>query len=155
MTGGNLWTKTIVVGALFLDLSKAFDMINHELLLKKMRLEFGVVGRAEEWFRSYLSGRRQRVCVGQATSPWMTPRFGVPQGSILGPLMFILFVNALPKAVKHCSTNMYADDTTIYTAAETTEQALETLSIDANSTMDWYRQNKLIVNVEKTPYGDR
>lgn len=148
------WRKSVdqdyVVGALFLDLSKAFDMINHELLLKKMRLEFGVVGRAEEWFRSYLSGRRQRVCVGQATSPWMTPRFGVPQGSILGPLMFILFVNALPKAVKHCSTNMYADDTTIYTAAETTEQALETLSIDANSTMDWYRQNKLIVNVEKT-----
>ena len=64
--------------------------------------------------------------------------------------MFILFLNALPKAVKHCSTNMYVDDTTIYTAAETTEQALETLSIDANSTMDWYRQNKLIVNVEKT-----
>ena len=81
----------------------------------------------------------------------MTPRFGVPQGSILGPLMFILFVNALPKAVKHCSTNMYTDDTTIYTAAETTEQPLETLSIDANSTM---RYRKMEINEAKLVLQD-
>ena len=79
-----------IVGALFLDPSKAFDLIDHEPLLKKMRLEFGVQGNAEEWFRIYLCGRGQRVCVGQATLCWQTPRFGVPQGSIWGPLMFIL-----------------------------------------------------------------
>ena len=65
-----------IVGALFLDLSRAFGLIDHELLLKKMQLEFGAQGNAEEWwFRSYLSGRHQRVCVGQATSCWQTPRF--------------------------------------------------------------------------------
>ena len=113
-----------IVGALFLDLSKAFDTINHELLLKKMQLKFGVVGRAEEWFRTYLNGRHQRVRVQQATSSWQTPRYGVPQGSILGPLMFVLFVNDLPQAVKCSSINMYVDDTTLYTAARTLEQTL-------------------------------
>ena len=150
------WRKSIdedrVVGALFLDLSKAFDVINHELLLNKMQLEFGVVGKADEWFRNYLSGRRQRVCVGQETSPWMTPKFGVPQGSILGPLLFILFVNALPKSVNQCSLNMYADDTTLYTAAETADQAIETLRADAELTLAWFNQNRLIVNVKKTHF---
>ena len=141
-----------MVGALFLDLSKAFDMIDHELLLKKMRLEFGIVGKAQEWFQTYLSGRRQRVCVGQTVSPWLTPSFGVPQGSILGPLMFILFVNDLPKTIRRGSINMYADDTTLYTAAKTIEQTIEVLSTDAQSAMDWFRQKRLIVNLRKTHF---
>ena len=86
------WLKGVdnnhIVAALFLDLSKAFDMIDHKLLLRKMRLEFGVMGEAGDWFQAYLSGRRQRVCIGKVNSPWLIPRFGVPQGSILGPLMF-------------------------------------------------------------------
>ena len=71
-----------IVAALFLDLSKAFDMIDHKLLLRKMWLDFGVMGKVGDLFQAYLSGRRQRVCIGKLNSPWLIPRFGVPQGSI-------------------------------------------------------------------------
>ena len=115
-----------------------------------LRLEFGVMGEAGDWFQAYLSGRRQRVCIGKVNSPWLIPRFGVPQGSILEPLMFVLFVNDLPRTGRHGSINMYADDTTLYVEAETAEQAMEALGSDAQSTLDWYRQNRLIVNLKKT-----
>ena len=101
-----------------------------------LRLEFGVMGEAGDWFQAYLSGRRQRVCIGKVNSPWLIPRFGVPQGSILEPLMFVLFVNDLPRTGRHGSINMYADDTTLYVEAETAEQAMEALGSDAQSTLD-------------------
>ena len=69
-----------IVAALFLDLCKAFDMIDHKLLLRKMRLEFGVMGEAGDWFQAYLSGRRQRVCIGKVNSPWLILRFDTPDG---------------------------------------------------------------------------
>ena len=88
------WLKGVdndhIVAALFLDLSKAFDMIDHKLLLRKMQLEFGVMGEEKGWFQAYLSGRCQRVSIGKVNTPWLMPRYGVPQGSILGPLMFCL-----------------------------------------------------------------
>jgi len=131
-----------IVGALLLDLSKAFDLIDHELLLKKMQmqLDFGVHGNAEECFRIYLLWKVPRsIWVGQATSCWQTPRFGVPQGSILRLLMFIRFVNDLPQAIRRGSMNMYADDTTLHTAAKTIEETNDMLRTDAQSTLDWYK----------------
>ena len=139
-----------IVAALFLDFIKAFDMINHKLLLRKMWLEFGVMGEEEGWFQAYLSGRRQGVNIGKVNSPWLMPRYGVPQGSILGPLMFVPFVNDLPRTGRRGCINMYADDTTLYTEAKIAEQAVEALGSDAQSTFDWYRQNQLIVNLKKT-----
>ena len=86
------WRKAVdddkVVGAVFLDFSKAFDMVDHSLLLLKLAC-YGIGGKELQWFRKYLDGRRQRVCVGGARSEWTTIRRGVPQGSILGPLLFI------------------------------------------------------------------
>ena len=69
-----------------------------QFLLRKMWLEFGVMGEEEDWFQAYLSGRRQRVSIGKVNSPWLMPRYGVPQGSIL---MFVLFVNDLPRTGRH------------------------------------------------------
>ena len=77
-------------------------MVDHSLLLLKLAC-YAIGGKELQWFRKYLDGRRQRVCVGGARSEWTTIRRGVPQGSILGPLLFILHVNDLPQAVQHCS----------------------------------------------------
>ena len=90
------WRKALgdnkLVGAVMVDLSKAFDMINHSILLRKMD-SYGVRGKELRWFQDYLTGRRQRVCVGDEKSEWTNIRRGVPQGSILGPLLFTMYVN--------------------------------------------------------------
>ena len=89
------WRKAIdedkLVGSVMLDLSKAFDSVDHSILLQKLE-RYGVRGDELEWFKGYLYGRRQRVCVGEEKSAWSDVRRGVPQGSILGPLLFILSV---------------------------------------------------------------
>ena len=92
---------------MFLDLAKAFDCVNHEILLQKLRF-YGVVGTSYQWFASYLSGRSQWACYHSDSGDVIV---GVPQGSILGPLLFSLYVNDLPHAVLSSDVYQYADDT--------------------------------------------
>ena len=110
------WRKALdedkLVGSIMLDLSKAFDSVDHMILLRKLE-HYGVRGEERKWFEGYLDGRRQRVLVGNAKSCWNDVRRGVPQGSILGPLLFILYVNDLPNNIQYCRVRQYADDTTL------------------------------------------
>ena len=104
-----------IVGTVMIDLSKAFDIIDHPLLLKKLDA-YGVRGSELKWFTDYLSGRKQRVVMDGVLSVWKDIVKGVPQGSILGPLLFTIFVNDLPDTVEQCTVNLYADDSAIYTS---------------------------------------
>ena len=102
-----------IVGAMLIDLSKAFDSIDHNLLTAKLEA-YGVRDQEEEWFRSYLMHRQQRVVVGGAKSAWCEVVRGVLQGSILGRLLFTLFTNDLPNVIGNCSVDLCADDAAIY-----------------------------------------
>ena len=97
----------------FIDLKKAFDTVNHKLLLHKLE-HYGIRGVALDWFTSYLSNREQYVSVNGQTSDNQVISCGVPQGSVLGPLLFLLFINDLPNSSKVLSFFLFADDTNIY-----------------------------------------
>ena len=97
----------------FIDLQKAFDTVNHSILLKKLE-HYGIRGTVLDWFSSYLSNRKQFVSVNGATSDHTTITCGVPQGSVLGPLLFLLYINDLPNVSKVLSFYLFADDTNIY-----------------------------------------
>ena len=147
------WLSSInegkMVGAMFIDLQKAFDSIDHSILLEKLRI-YGCNQMSIEWFTSYLSDRQQQVKFNEASSSFQNIKLGVPQGSILGPLMFLLFINDLPLHLSHCKSDIYADDTTIYVEGKNLKDIEDLLNIDAASLYRWCIENSLTINVKKT-----
>ena len=117
-------------GVVFLDIRKAFDSIDHTILLQKMNDQFGIKNVELDWFKSYLTNREQACIVNGAMSSPKTIVCGVPQGSILGPLLFLLYINDLPECLEKTSPHLYADDTQISTSAKTIEELTENLNND-------------------------
>ena len=138
-----------LTGAVFLDLSKAFDMIDHSLLQIKLTA-LGVRGRALAWFNNYLSGRTQSVNVNGTYSDTVDLSLGVPQGSVLGPLLFIVFINDLPSVVYFCKIVLYADDTALFFADRNIQTIQTALQEDLNAMGEWFSLNRLLVNCDKT-----
>ncbi len=138
-----------VVGAIFLDLKKAFDTVDHQILICKLA-NFNLSPNVLNWMQSYLTGRVQCVRVGSATSPFLSNEMGVPQGSILGPLLFSLYINDLPSVCTGCDVQMYADDTVIYVHAKTKEQAASKLGAIMINVNKWLNDSNLVLNVKKT-----
>ena len=105
--------------SIFMDLSKAFDTLNHEILLKKLQY-YGINGTALHWFSSYLINRKQYVELNNTSSTISTLNIGVPQGSILGPLLFLIYINDMPNASNAFKFILYADDSTLFSTIEYT-----------------------------------
>ena len=137
--------------SVYLDLSKAFDTINHSILLRKLE-HYGVRGKAHEWFKSYLSQRNQYVYYKNHKSESNAVPVGIPQGSVLGPLLFIIYCNDMPKLLKYCSSVIFADDTTIYHIGTNQTEVYQDMNSDLETLSDWFKANKLSVNASKTKY---
>ena len=97
---------------IFIDLQKAFDRVDHNILLDKLA-HYGIRGIANDWFRSYLSNRQQYVSINGHDSNKVVMKHGVPQGSVFGPLLFLIYINDLHKSIKYCSVRQFADDTNL------------------------------------------
>lgn len=137
-----------------LDLSAAFDTIDHEILLVRLSSLYGISGIALKWFNSYLSNRSQFVTVNDRNSKSTPVAFGVPQGSVLGPILFILYTKPLSSLIKAHSVNSqsFADDTQIHDSclAEQLQATIETIQDCIADVRHWMTQNKLKLNDEKT-----
>ena len=129
----------------FLDLSKAFDTNDHNLLIRKLD-NYGIRGNSLNWFKSYLKGRIQRVKLNNVSSEWEEIVCGVPQGSILGPLLFIIYVNDMPLVCRHLEAILFADDTNLSAIGIQCADIKE----DIKKINDWLNSKKLVVNVSKT-----
>ncbi len=137
------------VGLVFIDLKKAFDTVDHKLLCKKLK-HYGVSDRELSWFESYLTDRKQYCRVGSVDSSIGKIEIGVPQGSCLGPLLFLVYINDLPFGVQNSTVSMYADDTSLYIQSKDITQLNEALNEDLESLDNWLKGNKLSLNVIKT-----
>ena len=138
----------LLVGCLFLDLSKAFDTMGHSLIIEKLLLH-GVSGPELAWITDYLFNRTQIVEINNIFSTKEAITSGVPQGSILGPLLFIVFFNDLCDFINHSSVIQYADDTVIYFGAKTTSEIETALNGDLSEIVKYCEENELLLNFKK------
>ena len=141
----------LLTGGIFLDLKKAFDVIPIDMILAKLDY-YGIKGKEYEWFRSYLMGRRHCVSVQGHTSDFLTVKSGVPQGSILGPLIFCLFINDMCKLKLNSKTtlSLYADDTAMFSCDNNLSKVQNNLQNDFDLIVTWLEYNGMHIHPGKT-----
>ena len=137
--------------SLFIDLSKAFDFIDHDILLKELE-HYGFRGKIGKLLESYLMDRTFYTTIGDIKSGVCNIKNGVPQGSVLGPLLFSLFINDLPNALAYCGSIIYADDTTLYNRNAMQQDLIAEMQHDFNTIQMWFKSNYLKVNEAKTKF---
>ena len=138
-----------LAGLVFIDFSKAFDMIDHLRLILKLK-HYGISNHTLNILKSYLSNRTQSVCIKSNKSTLLPIKYGVPQGSILGPLLFSIFINDLPLSIKTSESNLFADDATLLSLASSISTLNENLNLSMSALKKWCFANLMFVNATKS-----
>ena len=136
---------------IFLDFSKAFDTVNHEILLGKLK-HYGIRGLAYRWFENYLFNRRQFVSIGNVSSEYTDLICGIPQGSTLGPILFLIYINDIHTCSKLLSIRLFADDTNVFYSDKNLNNLEQIINEELIKLTDWLRANKLSLNISKSKY---
>ena len=136
------------VGAVLMDLSKAFDCLPHDLLIAKLHA-YGFSENSLAFLLSYLTNRKHRVRVGSSISEWLQIMFGVPQGSILGPILFNIFINDLLLSIQECDICNFADDNTLYACDKNIENVFYRLNNEIETALKWFKCNLMVANPAK------
>ena len=137
--------------ATYIDAMKAFDTVNHKILLQKAE-KYGITGQVLAWLANYLSDRFQCTLANNVVSNIEPIVFGVPQGSVCGPLLFLIYINDLSAIFDSCKVSLYADDTVIYITHNNVQEALQLVQNDLNRLVEWCTDNKVTINCKKTKY---
>ena len=137
--------------SVYIDAKKAFDTVNHSILFKKLEY-FGIIGKNAKWLKNYLSDRKQCTVANNIVSSEELITCGVPQGSVCGPLLLLLYINDISTILQNCKVSLYADDTVIYYSDSTLEEAIPKVQQDLNLLSDWCNRNRLTINCNKTKY---
>ena len=144
--------KGCVTGTVFLDLRKAFDTVDHPVLLINKLKSLGVAGKSLEWFRSSLTGRvKKTMCVNALSAPAKVT-MGVPQGSILRPLLFLVYIDGVQSELRHSKMTMFADDMAFYCRENSPTNLQSKFNADLAAITSWLHNNKLTLNVTKSKF---
>ena len=141
----------LVTASIFLDFSKAFDTVDHVILSRKLK-SIGLDDNSLNWFKSYLTNRQQKTSINDTLSSSLPVSVGVPQGSILGPLLFIIYINDMPSIVKHCKVILYADDTLLYYSSNSAREIEKYVNEDLHLICRWLNENLLTLNCAKSKF---
>jgi len=142
----NMDLKNVTVG-IYLDLQKAFDTVDHGILLHKLYV-YGIRGITLDWFRDYLRNRQQFVTLTDISSDMGNITCGVPQGSVLGPLLFLLYINDIQNCTYDFSIKLFADDTNVFVHGKSLDEVKANNSLALLS--KWFTVNKISLSVDKT-----
>ena len=135
----------------FVDLAKAFDTVNHDILIKKLE-HYGIKNSYSDWFKSYLSNRKQYVTIADSKSTMQTVTCGVPQGSVLGPLLFLIYINDMNTVVKNSIVHHFADDTNLLSSDKNLKKLKNKINKELVLLFDWLCANRLSLNAGKTEF---
>lgn len=142
--------ERLTVGGVFLDISKAFDSVDHSILINKLE-NYGIRGVVLDWFKSYLCERELYVSVNGVSSSKYFLKYGIPQGSVLGPILFLLYINDVVNSSNKLVFSIFADDTALILKIDR-EFYDETMRTELSNVMNWFDSNLLLLNVDKTKY---